>query len=151
MLTAPLKQAVKTAVVTGASFLIIVCNQTTVQVSQKPVPGNGITVLTPNSNDSYHVGDSMVITWELHLSGSDSIAALQLDFSPNNGVNYFYFAEVFPDSIAFRDKRLVWIIPDTVNNGLQFISTRSNSCKIFIHDYFNYTIGDLSDRLFTIR
>jgi hypothetical protein len=150
MLTAFVKYAGK-AVVMTAVLSLMACNPNTVPNDHPPIPGNGITVLNPNGGSSYHVGDAMIITWDVHLSGSDSIAGLQMDFSPNNGLSYFIFTVLYPPAPELQDKKYVWIIPDTVFNGAYYMLTRSDSCKIFIHDYFNYTIGDVSDNVFSIR
>jgi hypothetical protein len=115
-----------------------------------PVRGNGITVLFPNRGTTFHVGDTMIISWDLQMS-PDSIAGLQIDLSPNNGRNYFAIGIFIPTDPQFLQKKYEWIIPDTINNGLLYWSTRSDSCSIFIHDYFIYTIGDVSDGFFSIH
>jgi hypothetical protein len=115
-----------------------------------PVPGNGITLLSPNGRTVYHVGDTVIISWDLLIS-PDSIAGLQIDFSPNNGLNFFFLNMLFPTSSEFQEKKWAWIIQDTVNNGLIYMSSKSDSCKIFIHDYFVYMTGDLSDHVFSIH
>lgn len=133
-------------------LFFMVCEPSTIpdHTGDDPIPGNGITVLSPNGGTVYHVGDTVIISWDLLIS-SDSIAGLQLDFSPNNGRNFFYLNMLLPASPEFQEKRWAWIIQDTVNNGALYMSSKSDSCKIFIHDYFVYMTGDLSDRVFSIH
>jgi hypothetical protein len=131
-------------------FFFVFCNQSTGPKNQAPVPGNGITVLTPTGGMSYNIGDPMTISWDLNMS-PDSISGLEVDFSPNNGNNYFVVCIILPTYPEFQQRKFVWIIPDTVYDGPKSMSTRSNSCKIFVHDYFNYSTYDVSDRPFAIR
>jgi hypothetical protein len=100
----------------------------------------------PNGSATYYVGDTLEIRWRLN----DSIAGLQIDFSANNGASYAKINAFFPNDPEIADNRCHWIIPDSVGIPPNR-STVSDSCKIWIHDYFDYTIGDASDRVFSIK
>jgi hypothetical protein len=126
-------------------LLISYCDKVT--GPEPPVPGNGVTVLVPNGNTSYYIGDTMKISWEL----SDTLSGLEIDFSPTGGHDYFLIAQYLPASMEFQNRQCTWIIPDTVVFGNISKSTQSDSCRIFIHEYLNYAIGDISDNLFSIR
>jgi hypothetical protein len=137
------------AIVILAIICICFCNKKNTPLSPtSPVPGNGITVLTPNGNEIYHVGDTMDITWLLE---DTSVVGLQIDFSPDGGANYFNFGllqSAFPE---FQSRKVPWVIPDSIGLGSGIKSTCTNSCRIFVHDYFDYSISDVSDKYFSIR
>ena len=114
-------------IVMAAAASFMVCDKST-PPDDTPIPGNGITVLTPNGGTTYYVGDSMHITWDLN----DSVSGLLFAFSPNNGLNYFLLGEALPTSTEFVNKEYIWVIPDTVFIGSIRMSTQSASCKIYI-------------------
>jgi hypothetical protein len=105
-------------------------------------------VLTPKGDSTYYVGDTMVISWE--LSDSSVFSGLLIDFSPTNGNEYYLICSFFPTSLTFQNKKFYWMIPDSVFSFLKK-SIVSDSCKIWIHDYFDYARGDVSDKLFSIH
>ena len=112
----------------------------------RPVdPPEPLVLEAPDGGGTYYVGDTMEIRWTLN----DSISGLIIDFSANNGVNYTQVAAFFANDPEIADGRYGWIIPDSAGT-LTKRSTVSNSCKIFIHDYFDYTIGDASDQTFSV-
>jgi len=137
------------AFVSAAIFCISYCNKNTDPLKpQSPIPGIDLTVITPNGDSIYYIDDTMKITWEMR----NSISGLVIDFSPNGGHNYFCIAgEFFPGDTEFQNREFFWAIPDTVTAGINKMSTFSDSCRIFIHDYFNYPGGDISDKLFSIH
>jgi hypothetical protein len=114
-----------------------------------PVPGNGVTVITPNGGNTYYLGDTLQITWD--LSDESSIAGLQIDLSLNGGGYYYNIALLQPAFSEFQNRKLSWRIQDSIGTGSMKRSMCSDSCRIFIHDYFNWTIGDVADKFFTIR
>ena len=134
------------AAVAAAIFLISYCNKNTNPL--KPQSGIDLTVITPNGDSTYYIGDTMKISWEMR----NSISGLVIDFSPNIGHDYFFIAgEFFPGDTEFQNREFFWTIPDTVTAGINKMGTLSDSCRIFIHDYFNYPGGDISDKLFSIH
>jgi hypothetical protein len=135
--------------ITGILMLVLFtvdCNKCIVPIDDDPIAGTGLTVLTPNGDTTYYIGDIMEIKWDQ----KDSLSGLLIDFSPSNGKEYFTIAGLLPTSSSFQNRELQWLIPDSIFSWSKK-STISDSCKIWIHDYFDYTIGDVSDRLFSIH
>jgi hypothetical protein len=124
------------------------CDKDSPSPTTGPIPGNGITILSPNYLKTYSAGDTLTITWTLE---NTSVSGLQIDFSQNGGINYFNIAMIQPAFPEFKNRRVPWVIPDSIGNGGMRRSVRSDSCRIFIHDYFDYSINDISDIFFSIK
>ena len=136
------------ALLVTITAIILYCSDKNPASPDSPIPGNCITVLSPNDPWTYYVGDTMSITWDLL---DTSIAGLQIDFSRNGGNNYFNICLLQPAFPEFQSREILWIITDSIGTGALRSSTCSDSCRIFIHDYFNYSIADVSDRFFSIH
>lgn len=130
-----------------SSALVSLCSKIN-DDSLGPIPGRGITVLTLNDRNTCHVGDMLNITWEFD---STLVSGIQIDFSPNGGNNYFNIGLLQPAYPQFQDRKYSWVIPDSIGAGGSRRGTCSDSCRIFIHDYFDYSVGDISDQFFTIQ
>lgn len=140
---------VKYVLVVIAVLLFIVCDKTTAPTPvHYPIAGNGLTVLAPKGDSTYYVGDWMEISWE--IKDSSIFSGLIIDFSPTKGKDYCLIGSFYTTTSYFQDKKFYWLIPDSVFTCSKK-STVSDSCKIWIHDYWDYAIGDVSDKLFSIH
>jgi hypothetical protein len=144
-------------------FNLSFCNKESDQESP-PIPGNGITVLTPNGNETYYIGDTIKITWNL---ADTSMVGLQFDFSSNGGANYANtpISLIQHDFQEFQNREISWIIPDSIlitasvmcqtscspflqnnHHGLIFYSLSSfDSCDVIMF-YSSHFSDDISRR-----
>jgi hypothetical protein len=135
----------KIALITVLALLLYCKNTPNVN---SPLSNTGIKVTAPSGGSTFFIGDSIKITWGLDTT----VSGLVFEFTPNNGRSFFIIGEVLTTSSAYLNKEYSWTIPDSVtNNGSLIVSTISDSCKIWAHDYFNYSIGALSEKTFSIR
>jgi hypothetical protein len=105
-----------------------------------------LTIVTPNGGNTYHVGDSMKMSWNL----KGDISGLVIDFSADNGRQFFTLVYFVPSSEIFQKREYLWVIPDSIYSFSK-ASIVSDSCLVWIHGYFDYAFGDKSDKLFSIR
>ncbi|MFH0736446.1 MAG: T9SS type A sorting domain-containing protein [bacterium] len=90
-----------------------------------------VTVLSPNSGEKWRVGTSQNITWT-----SNNIANIKIDYTTNNGTDWFVVAASLPAATG----TYAWTIPNNV----------SIYCKIRISDVLEPAIMDESNATFTI-
>jgi hypothetical protein len=122
-----------------ALFFASMCNKTTVPL-ETSIPD--ITVLAPCKDSIYYIGDSMAIKWK--LKESLSVSGLVIELSVDNGKSYWPFESLLATNPWIQGGPIFWEIPDSVFDIPR--SVISDSCRMFIHDYFDYTISGLSNR-----
>jgi hypothetical protein len=109
-------------------------------------PPEPLVLDAPNGGNTYYVGDTLEIRW----TQNDSISGLEIDLTANNGTTYTQVAAFFANDPEIADGKYNWVICDSVGKLTKRYSV-SDSCKIWAHDYFDYSIGDASDRVFSIK
>ncbi len=89
-----------------------------------------VTLVTPNGGENWRVGTSQNITWT-----SNNITNVKIDYSTNNGTDWFVVA-----SVPAVNATYAWTVPNTV----------SQICKIRISDVIEPALVDESNSVFTI-
>ena len=90
-----------------------------------------LTVLTPNGEENFKGGTTYEITWKNENSDS-----LVIDYSIDNGATWTSIAK----STNAKAEKFTWVIPKVT----------STQCRIRVIDKFYTTVGDTSDKAFSI-
>ena len=90
-----------------------------------------LTVLTPNGEENFKGGSTYEITWKNENSDS-----LVIDYSIDNGATWTSIAK----STNAKAEKFTWVIPKVT----------STQCRIRVIDKFYTTVGDTSDKAFSI-
>ncbi len=90
-----------------------------------------LTVLTPNGGENLKGGTEYQLTWKNQNSDS-----LIIDYTIDNGANWTSISK----STNAKTEKLTWVIPKVT----------STQCRIRVIDKFYSTVGDTSDKVFSI-
>ncbi len=110
-------------------------------------PLEAITLLEPDGGETYHVGDTMRIRW---LADLQRISSGLLQISFNDGETYYAIntdSAIAPSDPAWGD--YPWVIPDSIVDGRNMVSTVSSQCRVMVSDY-QITMSDASRETFSI-
>jgi hypothetical protein len=91
----------------------------------------GVTVFYPNGGETFFWGDTVEVRWLSH----GPITRVRLDYSPNNGADWFPIVLDTPNDGAFT-----WGIPSINSNLMRMRVTALDTA-----------VSDISDRIFTIN
>lgn len=128
----------------AAACFIVLCDKAT---GPSPVQPE-VTLLSPKSDTVYYVGDIMTISWKLR--DTTSISGLLAEISPDNGKDYYPIGEFLLSYQNILNGVFSWTVQDSMYDYIH-VNLESDSCKIWVHDYFNYSLGDTSKGVFSIR
>lgn len=84
------------------SFLFIVC----LTCTSKPLPDNGVTILSPKANDVVTAGDSYEVLWKAEPAESEFGVMLTVELSKDGGKSW----EKIEENVANSGKYL-WKVP----------------------------------------
>jgi len=90
-----------------------------------------LTVITPNGGENLKGGTEFQLTWKNQNSDS-----LVIDYTIDNGATWASITK----STNAKTEKLVWIVPKVT----------STQCRIRVIDKFYSTVGDTSDKVFSI-
>jgi hypothetical protein len=99
------------------AFLFIVC----FSCASKPLPDQGVTILSPKANNVVKAGDSYEILWKAEPVESEFGAMVTVEFSKDGGKSWEKVEENVPNSGKY-----VWKVP----------KTDSAQCKVRIYSQF---------------
>jgi len=74
--------------------------------ASKPLPDNGVTILSPKANDVVKAGDSYEILWKAEPAESEFGTKVTVEFSKDGGKSWETVAENVPNSGKY-----VWKVP----------------------------------------
>ena len=74
--------------------------------ASKPLPDNGVTILSPKVNDVVKAGDSYEILWKVEPAESEFGAMVTVEFSKDGGKSWEKMEENVPNS-----GRHLWRVP----------------------------------------
>jgi hypothetical protein len=74
--------------------------------SSKPLPDNGVTILSPKANDIVKAGESYEVLWKAEPAESEFGAMVTVEFSKNGGKSWERVEENVPNSGKY-----VWKVP----------------------------------------
>jgi hypothetical protein len=84
------------------AFLFIVC----LSCASKPLPDQGVTILSPRANDVVKAGDSYEILWKAEPAESEFGAMVTVEFSQDGGKSWKSVEENVPNSGKY-----IWKVP----------------------------------------
>jgi hypothetical protein len=89
--------------------------------ASKPLPDNGVTILSPKANDVVKAGDSYEILWKAELAESEFGVMVTVEFSKDGGKSWQNVEENVPNSGKY-----MWKIPkiDSAQCKIRVISQR---------------------------
>jgi hypothetical protein len=74
--------------------------------SSKPLPDNGVTILSPKANDIVKAGESYEVLWKAEPAESEFGAMVTVEFSKDGGKSWAKVEENVPNSGKY-----VWKVP----------------------------------------
>jgi len=74
--------------------------------SSKPLPDQGVTILSPKANDVVKTGDSYLILWKSEPAESEFGAMVTVEFSKDGGKSWEKVEENVPNSGKY-----IWKVP----------------------------------------
>jgi hypothetical protein len=113
----------------------------------EPVAGEIGTLLSPNGGETYRVGDTISIQWDL----VKDVSQFEIRFSADEGLSWFNIAAMTPGMPDYDAQQFKWAIPDSIIIFPYAISTVSQKCMIQIAEYTVYDNSDVSDAGFAIQ
>ena len=103
------------------SLFIVVLFLFCVSCASKPLPDNGVTILSPKANDVAKAGDSYEVFWKAEPAESEFGAMVTVEFSKDGGKSWQNVEENVPNSGKYT-----WKVP----------KVDSTQCKIRIFSQF---------------
>jgi hypothetical protein len=96
-----------------------------------------IVLLTPKGGETFHVGDTLRVTWKVQGKGLTDITAVDIELSPDNGKTwglYLSVSSIFPGTAQWEN--FSWKIPSTFD----FVGTTINlandsQCLLRVEQY----------------
>jgi hypothetical protein len=85
---------------TGVLFLF------SLSCASKPLPDNGVTILSPKANDVVKAGESYEVLWKAEPAESEFGAMVTVEFSKDGGKSWEKVEENVPNS-----GRYIWKVP----------------------------------------
>ena len=117
----------------------------------------GVTLISPNGCETYHVGDTVPISFE-YRNARDTIYFVDLKFSNDDGKTFALPLSVLHGANGGNGVRwhgnarkdTLWVIPapDSTDPSRSFVSGQA---RIKVEDYTNKEKSDISDQAFSIR
>jgi len=92
-----------------------------VSCASKPLPDNGVTILSPKANDVVKAGDSSELLWKAEPSESEFGAMVTIEFSKDGGKSWEKIEENVPNKGKY-----MWKVP----------KVDSTQCKVRIFSQF---------------
>jgi hypothetical protein len=89
--------------------------------ASKPLPDNGVTILSPKANDVVKAGDSYEILWKAEPPESEFGTKVTIEFSKDGGKSWETVAENVPNSGKY-----VWKVP----------KIDSTQCKVRVNSQY---------------
>ena len=89
--------------------------------ASKPLPDNGVTILSPKANDVVKAGDSYEILWKAEPPESEFGTKVTVEFSKDGGKSWETVAENVPNSGKY-----VWKVP----------KIDSTQCKVRVYSQY---------------
>jgi hypothetical protein len=74
--------------------------------ASKPLPDNGVTILSPKANDVVKAGESYEVLWKAEPAESEFGAMVTVEFSKDGGKSWEKVGENVPNS-----GRYIWKVP----------------------------------------
>ena len=103
--------------------------------SSKPFPDQGVTILSPKTNDVLEVGSSFEIQWKSELAESEFGTMVTVEFSKDGGKSWEMVKENVPNSGKY-----LWQIP----------KIDSTQCKIRVFSQYRPKYHGTSE-LFSVK
>jgi hypothetical protein len=119
----------------GNLFGILLCLAGSFAASAGQETDSSIELLSPKGDESFTVGQTMVIRWTIHNSAEPG-GGLALAFSPNEGFNWVVIVNEIiknKDPAFYIDSAgsFSWTIPDSIKlYGNTYAKVRGNQCQI---------------------
>lgn len=104
--------------------------------AEAPVDNSEIVLLTPKGGETFHVGDSLKVTWKLQGNGSKDIIAVDVELSPDNGKTWgpLTVSSIYPTDAQWANFSLK--IPGTINFfGDTYTLTNNSQCLLHVMQY----------------
>ena len=115
------------------SFLITACGN---PVSSGNSPAAAITLIAPNGNETFKIGDSLAIRWR---ANPDSIGQMLISITFDTGRTYWFINDLdHINSGNGKDTLITWKIPDSlyrIGNPIGIPTPISSRCKVRMSDY----------------
>ena len=97
-----------------------------------------IVLLSPKGGETFHVGDSLKVTWKVQGLGLTNITAVDVELSPDNGKTWgIYlnsFSSISPNSPQWEN--FSWKITNTFDKGGTIINLANDSqCLLRVEQY----------------
>jgi hypothetical protein len=89
--------------------------------ASKPLPDNGITILSPKANDVVKAGESYEVLWKAEPAESEFGAMVTVEFSKDGGKSWEKVEENVPNS-----EKYVWKVP----------KVSSTQCKVRVFSQY---------------
>jgi len=124
-----MKKKIITSLFTLGVFLICL------GCSSKPLPDQGVTILSPKTNDVLEVGSSFEIQWKSELAESEFGTMVTVEFSKDGGKSWEMVKENVPNSGKY-----LWQIP----------KIDSTQCKIRVFSQYRPKYRGTSE-LFSVK
>ena len=113
----------------------------------------GLSLLSPQGGDIFHVGDSMVVTWA--LDSGIGVTGLVIELSPDNGKHWAYLGKVSTDMPEFVLHSCAFVHDSVGSNPaspkMGTINLVSDSCRMRIRDYADGNLISISNGFMAIK
>ena len=123
-------------VVLSTLFSLSGCTSPTTRSSA--ADSSEIVLLSPKGGETFHVGDSLKVTWKVQGPGLTDINAVDVELSPDNGKTWgLYlnsFSSIFTNSPQWEN--FSWKITNTFDKGGTIINLANDSqCLLRVEQY----------------
>jgi hypothetical protein len=101
------------------------------------VDSSQIVLLSPKGGETFHVGDSLKVTWKVQGKGLTDINAVDIELSPDNGKTWGLFlsvSSIFPQTSQWEN--FSWKIPGTFDFlGTTVTLANDSQCLLRVEQY----------------
>jgi len=125
------------AVVLAASSTLLPLSGCSKSATGPSADSSQIVLLTPKGGETFHVGDTLKVTWKVQGKGLTDIAAVDVELSPDNGKTwglYLSVSSIFPGTAQWEN--FFWKIPSTFDFvGTTITFANDSQCLLRVEQY----------------
>jgi hypothetical protein len=134
-----------TSLIAAAIAVVLAAFSTLLPLSgcSKPTTGpatadsSQIVLLSPKGGETFHVGDTLRVTWKVQGLGLTDVTAADVELSPDNGKTwglYLSVSSIFPGSAQWEN--FFWKIPSTFDFvGTTITLANDSQCLLRVEQY----------------
>jgi hypothetical protein len=126
--------AMKTVTALAAVSMLLMPGGCSKSTNGPAVDNREIVLRSPAGGETFHVGDTLKVTWKVQGQGLTDVTAVDIELSPDNGKTWGLYLDA--GSLSPSTGNFSWKIPATFNKGGTIFTLSNDSlCLVRVEQY----------------